>query len=150
MACKRIKDRTNLVARADLKVTGSRHYFQLYLWRDLISFRANSMDNEKAVACVNFEPTIIEFSNNTENEIIRPKRGEIHFVVGKWNIEIVAHEIGHALIERMRLFPPHADAIIEQTADAEEEICHELGQWVDNVYRWLWEHNPNVLWKYKS
>jgi hypothetical protein len=143
MAIKRIKDESQLIAKWKLK-TGKRHYFHVFLWKNKKAFIQNTLDNENkcSIACVNLAPTIYEISQIYERKIIRPKLGEIHFIKDKWGLEIVAHELCHALMHRVRQLKPNFKHIIEQVNGAEETICYEYGQWVEDIYRFLWETNP--------
>lgn len=147
MAYKRLKDETGLVCQWTMKA-GKRFYFHIYLWKDQQSFDKNTCDNNigESAGCVNLSPTIIEITKNSEREIIRPKLGEVHFIKDRWNLEIVAHELCHALIHRIRMISPKANQIVEQEGDSEETICYEFGEWVDKIYRNLWEKNPSKKW----
>lgn len=88
-------------------------------------------------------PTLIEIcENGTEKEVVFPKLGEIHFVSGKWDMEVVSHELMHAIIHCMRVLSPTATDVIEQVGESEEVICYLFGRWVDQVYRKLWESDP--------
>ena len=170
MAIKRIKDESQLVAKWKLKA-GKRHYFHVFLWKNKKAFIQNTLDNEDkcSIACVNLAPTIYEISqiydgtcvNTTstyyydigsyERKIIRPKLGEIHFIKDKWGLEIVAHELCHALMHRIRQLKPNFEHIIEQVNGAEESICYEYGQWLEDIYRFLWETNPpKELYKFNN
>lgn len=147
MAYKRIKDESNLIAKWKLKSTG-KFYFHVFLWADQESFDKNTNGNKPymSAGCVNLAPTIIEITKNSEREFVRPKLGEIHFIKNKWNIEIVAHELCHALIHRIRMIKPTVKQIIEQEGDSEEMICYEFGEWVNAIYNLLWNENPNKKW----
>jgi len=140
MPYKRIKDESNLIAKRKL-MAGKKYYFHVFLWADQESFDANTLDNspKQSSGCVNLAPSIIEVSESGEREIIRPKLGEVHFIQDKWDLEIVAHELCHALIQRIRMISPSAVQIVEQEGNAEEDICYEFGRWIDQIYRLLWE-----------
>jgi len=145
MSYKRVKDETNLKAKYKLRA-GKKNYFHVFLWKDQESFKKNTMGNDvgNIVGCANLSPTIIEFTDKGEREIVRPKLGEVHFISGKWDTEIVAHELCHALIHRLRMIAPKAGDVVEQKDDSEETICYEFGRWVDEVYRLLWKHDTPI------
>lgn len=151
---KRIKNKEKLVSKCKLKSAG-RHYYDVFLWEDQKSFDENTNDNEpeEAAGCVNFAPTrlLISQDGSIHKKIPPKKMGEVHFIKGKWDMEIVAHELCHALIGRLR----HNATlklcdVIQQNDDAEEIICYEFGRWVDQTYRWLWENDPNGEWEKNS
>jgi len=137
------KDGAKLLAKWKLKA-GKKHYFHVLLWEDQESFDQNTIDNipHESSGCINLAPTIIKFSDGNEEEIIKPKLGEVHFIKNKWTMEIVAHELCHALIHRIRMILPSANEIMEQDDDSEEIICYEFGRWAEQIYRSLWEVNP--------
>jgi len=141
---KRIKDETHLITKYKLKA-GDKHYFNVFLWENQAAFDKNTLDNipKKSLGCVNMAPSIIEFDKGNEREIIRPKLGEIHFISGKWTTEIVAHELTHALMQRLRMIEPKSNDVIEQNGDSEETIAYEFGRWFDQIYRKLWEDDTD-------
>lgn len=150
MSIKRIKDETKLIVKWKLK-TGKSYYFHVFLWEDQDSFDANTCDNKpnEAAACVNLAPTVIEVFAKEENDkiIIRPKLGEIHFIKDKWNMEVVAHELCHAFIHRIRQLNNKGQDVIEQIENVEESVCYEFGQWAHTIYNLLWKENPSKKWK---
>jgi len=149
MPIKRIKDTSNLISQYKLKA-GKRHYFHVFLWATQEDFDKNTLDNisYESSGCVNFAPSIIECSSEGEREIVRPKLGEIHFIKKKWTIEVVAHELCHALIHRLRVIEPKAQDVVDQENESEELICYEFGAWVDQIYRLLWKDDPPPQWSY--
>lgn len=61
-----------------------------------------------------------------------------------WTMEIVAHELCHALIHKLRTSGSLLQMVLEQNPmDAEEAICHEFGWWMEQAWRWLWKVNPD-------
>ncbi len=142
MPFKRIKDESDLKSKYKIFCNDKYHYFHIFLWKTQKAFDENTLDNipKESAACVNLAPTIIEYSNKVEKEIIRPKLGEIHFISKKWSLEIIAHELCHALVQRLRMIKkPTLQQVIEQYEDSEEEICYEFGSWVDMIYRLLYK-----------
>ena len=145
------KDESSLVDKWLIKAD-KKHYFHVFLWDSQESFNKNTVDNIpfEFSGCVNLAPTIIEIDKDFEREIVRPKLGEVHFIKDKWTLEIVAHELCHAMFHRLRMMKnPTAEQIMEQDNSSEEDICYEFGRWVDQIYRFLWSANRNKNWKEK-
>lgn len=68
--------------------------------------------------------------------------GEFHFYMGGWDIEMVAHEVTHSAIHRMRVLDPDGEDVLDdkKTADGEpleEVIAYESGFWTSDIHRWL-------------
>ena len=149
---KRIKNEDKLIAKWKLKSAG-RFYYHVFLWEDQKSFDENTNDNDPGIAagCVNFAPLRLLISGDDGRvlkKVIPKKMGEVHFIKGKWDMEIVAHELCHALIGRLRHNATLKICdVIQQNNGAEETICYEFGRWVDQIYRKLWAEDPNVDWK---
>ena len=145
MAIKRKKNKEKLVAEWKLK-SGSGHYYSAFLWEDQKSFDENTHDNKpgEAAGCCNHAP--MKLLVNEEGRVLKkcpPKKmGEVHFIKDKWNMEIVAHELLHALIGRFRNIQPKLCDIVMQNGNAEETICYGFGEWVDQSYRRLWKEDP--------
>lgn len=151
MPYRRKKDETNLVAKWKLKVKPN-YYFHVFLWKDQKSYFSNTPDdvmpNERSLACAALAPNIIEiYEDGSEKEIIRPKLGELHFIKDKWGLNVVSHELMHAMIHRIRMLHPDFKKVLDQEDDYEEDICYEFGHWVDKIYRKLWEINPSGKWR---
>ena len=140
---KRIKDESRLVAKWKLSV-GKRHYFHVFLWDSRDSFEENTLGNEAgdSFGCVNLCPTAYNVKGGEFSLLDRPKLGEVHFIKGMWTLEIVAHELCHALIHRLRMIPPTPKQVIEQEGDSEEDICYWFGEATDWIYRVLFKEDP--------
>ena len=143
MSYKRFKDKTNLVAETKMVCTATRpYYFDVYLWSDHDSFLNNTIGNDdRARGCCELAPSLID--PESKEEIPTRKMGEVHFIVDQWDEEVVAHELCHALIHRLRSLCPSTRSVIEQEENYEEDICYEFGKWNKKIYRWLWSCNPN-------
>ena len=144
MPTKRIKDESKLIAKYRIKA-GKSHYFHVFLWDSQDSFDANTFDNIKgqSAGCVNLTSWSYKISKEgIEEKRVPPKLGEVHFISGKWTTEIVAHELCHALIHRLRTINPTANDVLWQEKDSEETICYEFGGWMEQIYRLLWEDDP--------
>ena len=151
MPIKRFKDETNVMGKWKIKCRNKKFYFHCFLWRDRKSFEENTLDNKpyKSTACVNLSPTILIFTKGQKKpqKVVYPKLGEIHFISGKWDMEVVAHELCHTLIHRLRMIKPSAKSVIEQIKNNEEDICYEFGAWVSEIYKKLWEIDKPKGWK---
>ena len=160
------KNRARLVASGKLRVeyrcANVRHYFHLYLWPGREEMLASGLPRERDFKLYDLE--VYSFSDNTkacvpitastwdmeedgsETKRSRRKLGEMHFVVGDWDLEVVAHECGHVLAEVLRSVSPSAEDVVGQVGEAEEQMAYRLGAWVHNVYSWLWDQDPNPQW----
>lgn len=97
----------------------------------------------KTKALINFNKSLVEFKfeedgfelqKTEEKEITKPKLGELHFVKSDWNLEIIAHELCHALIHRLRVVNPLYKQMVLNEELNEEDICHEYGMWMIFLY----------------
>ena len=141
---KRIKDDSKIVAQWKLKVKG-KHYYHVFLWKDQEAFDKNTCDNPpgEISGCVNYAPTYLNIYKGKEIHTVLPKLGEIHFIQGIWTLEIVAHELLHAMLHRINVLRnPLINDIFDQNGTAEEDICYDFGRWADEIYRRLWEVTP--------
>jgi len=150
MSYKRIKDRKKLVADCRVICTQARpHYFDIYLWEDQESFLKNTIDmDEYTQGCCELASVLLDPESGFS---IPPRKlGEVHFIKDKWDEEVVAHELCHALLHRLRELCPSIRSVMKQEKNYEEEICYEFGMWNKQVYRWLWLHNPNTNYERKK
>ena len=93
-----------------------------------------------------------------------PKLGNLHFVVGTWGADTVAHEALHATLWLHRIavasgapslvaLAVHDDQQPDDGPDRwhhgtpEEEAAYAHGLLVGGVLAWLWEVDPNPKWK---
>lgn len=70
--------------------------------------------------------------------------GDVHLVAGRWDLEVVAHEVQHALHHRQALHGPEPGDVAEQVealsyvgGRADEELAYEAGRWIAGLVRWL-------------
>jgi hypothetical protein len=77
---------------------------------------------------------------DTENQCL----GHLHFVKDNWAMDIVAHEMMHGFLHYVRtMIPNFTRALYMHFMDEEEDLlCYPFGEWLDWLYRWLWERNP--------
>jgi hypothetical protein len=140
------KDKTKIIGSIKLHASRKPYYFQVFLWDDIQSLKDHHEVTDDTLAITCFEPWFVD--DETGKVYINPKLGEIHFAKDSWNVNVVAHEVQHAIIHRMRLvWPPAHLILLEEYADAEEEIAYETGHWVERVYRWLGTADPTGLYK---
>ncbi len=139
------KDHSKILATYKLTSARKPYYYRVYLWRDMPAMQDYFDDPDPdTLALTCFEPWYID--DTTGNVYIQPKLGEIHFAVSNWNVNVIAHEVQHAIVHRMRLIWPAAHLImLDEYADAEEEIAYETGNWVERVHTFLWTHDPGGM-----
>lgn len=135
------KNRGKIVAQMRLASSRKPYYFQVILWDTIEDLKEYFEVDDDTLAMTCFEPWYVD--SDTGQVFINPKLGEIHYARESWNVNVVAHEVQHAIIHRMRLIWPPAHLImLDEYADAEEEIAYETGNWTERVHTFLWEHDP--------
>lgn len=147
-----------VIARGKLYCSQERHYLFIYLWESLEKMRQGSFASNgvlmdypdgrlggKDHAIAHFSPCDVWLADGSNDEIPhrnRPLIGELHFVSGEWNEEVVGHELMHAALHKMRCLEPRFDKIRDQSGTAEEEICLEVGEWFRSAWEFLWVNDP--------
>jgi hypothetical protein len=131
------------------------HYFHVYLWNTLEDMHKNVEDpTPDTMAYTSYGLKIVEFIpkgiTTIEKETVHPKLGEIHFVKGKWDLEIVAHELCHMLLNRLELLEPSIDKVFNQKNGVDENICYEHGQMLASLYESLLAIDEPWKDKYKE
>jgi hypothetical protein len=152
MPTKKYKDKENLISQTRIWWKG-KFYFDVYLWKDLDNLLKNIIkdkvdgDWNKTRACCVFNPTYLV----NGKEKILPKLGEIHFLKTKWEQVDVAHELSHAFMVIIDLWPLKKEkrsGCISKCLTSNEDKAYAFGRWFDKIYRWLWEIDPyNKKWK---
>ena len=139
----RLVERTKITAKSTSD--GKRHYWDVFLWPDAEAFNA-ATDCEGASACHLCSPVLIDPESG--EPCPGPKMGEVHFMCGRWNMEIVAHELAHALFHRLRFLCPGRSFITDgcgyMQMESEEVVCYEFGDWVHLVYTFLWTFDTTI------
>lgn len=128
-----------------LRVNSSRKpfYINILLWREHADMLSHLGEQDPGLQAVTQLDAFIENSLTGEVSPLSYKIAEIHFARDCWNVNVVAHEIFHAIVHRMRLMYPAAHLLAhEEYAAAEEEVAYELGNWVERVHAWLWQIDP--------
>jgi len=147
-----------VVRKTKLQYGGDRHYLAVFLWPDFKSFDAAvkrfGVDPVKTAGEIEAR-TLALHHPAPYRQVLRGKRwrkvparklGEVHFVRGNWNLEIVVHELTHAAFHRFRAcvaLGRRSGASMED----EESVCYPVGVWAGQVYRWLWKTDPPNLRK---
>lgn len=135
------KDHSKIVAQLRLPSARKPYYYQVFLWDDIQDLKDYFDVDDDTLAMTCFEPWYVD--DDTGSVYINPKLGEIHFARDHWNVNVIAHEVQHAVIHRMRLiWPPAHLILLDEYADAEEEIAYETGNWVERVHGFLWSNDP--------
>lgn len=147
MSCVRRKDLADCAARAKLKLSIRPHYYDLFLWEHVEALKACLDDVERVDLELEKErggePTAFcchsVWHEYEEDDVWKEKwprkLGEIHFLKGKWDLEVVSHECEHAkthICRRLHINPLNA-------IDEEEQAAYILGEMVQATYRWLWK-----------
>ena len=132
-----------------LKCKQRPYYFNIYLWDTHKEFQYKTHYRENTLGCCKFTP-ILEDLHEDKRHPWKPKLGDIHLIKDKWSLEIVSHELCHALLLRLDILKPRFnEAIPTDNAELYESICYEFGIWVETVYGWLWQINPSKKWRKK-
>ena len=128
-----------------------RHYYDAFLWQSRAAMLENTLldadgSDDRTRACCCHTPTRIRIEEDgAETVMPRWKLGEVHFVQGDWDVEVVVHELAHAQFETFRsLDTVQLDDVMEQNGDAEETACYRLGRWVQSLGNWLAHADPQV------
>lgn len=147
MACKRVKDFSGLVGRTVIKSSRKPHYWDVFLWQDSAALVANTIGMDASVSgCHCSLPVLADPESG--DLLPTPKMGEVHFIKGAWDMEVVAHELQHAIIHRMKMLCPSPMSFIMQDCiEQEEEVCYDFGRWFAHIYRWLWSIDPGDKWE---
>lgn len=81
---------------------------------------------------------------------VHPKLGEIHFASGAWTVDLVAHEVFHAVSHIMNYIGPAGDECVQRaqgprfsTGNAQEDVAYVMGHMTRNIFDWLWEVDPS-------
>src|SRR4030067_3415784 len=102
------KDKTHLSSTFKLPIDDF-HYLRIYVWNNLEGMSANVLTGDdpkwesgEYLACY---IGMDEFEDEVTKEIFFPKFfGEIHLVLNKFGVGIIAHELTHFLLNWMRAF----------------------------------------------
>jgi hypothetical protein len=147
-----VKDTSRLIARVKIRARGRRHYLFAYLWEDREAMLAAAGHGDRSTQALHVPNSYsFDFDNiNTwegAHNSAPPLLSEVHFVREDWTAEIVAHELCHALLHRLRAVGPPTEILLSQTPmEAEEAVCYEFGEWFDQLYEWLWEVDSADGW----
>lgn len=114
-----------IVATRRFFIEDSTRYYEVYLWNDKVALQ-QYLDKKKQ--------TTIGLTCNEPRHSHSKRIGEIHFAVGQWDLNIVAHECLHATMNIMHLL-----SLDYAQVENEERICYLHGRLVQAVYQWLFE-----------
>jgi len=163
MSCLKNKDTSKLIAKKRIYPLGMRWFYTLYVWEDKKSMLAASDDGVLCDAFCCHSPWRESISGAFRTRFVPPFRGELHFSVHNWNMEVVSHECSHASIalsHQIGLSPHNIfsgegrlseclscellDKLVSEPTD-EELFCYILGDMTQKVYRFLWKTQMNLL-----
>ena len=134
------------------EIEGRRHFFHVYIWKDLESFLVNTLlpKDDKAYGLCRCSPIMLDYCDGVETRHFYPKLGEIHFVVGEWDSEIISHEVEHASCCIHGHYRDRLRRIMEGENEVEEEHCYIIGKMAREIYLKLWAVSPNKKWEKKQ
>lgn len=152
MPVKRVKNMSKCIRQWTLKATERPYYWHVYLWEDTDALYANvgsdvadnRSPNHTCNACHCAVPTLVD--QDTLQLVPDPKLGELHFIKGKWDMEVVAHELLHAMFHKLNTLCICPKEVSEDI-DKQEPVCYEFGRWANDLYRKLWGADPNPKWE---
>lgn len=176
MPCKRNKDLSMCKARGKVNPLGLKYFFRVYLWETEEAMHTASTEplGEGCGAFCCHEQTWYQkyipagwkarlyhlsfglIALEEKEEKCSRKRGELHFLAGKWTTEEVAHECLHASIGLAHAYHLDSFKVFDQMHDAsphlaemdvrtganecdEEMFCYIHGELMASVYKWLGE-----------
>lgn len=118
-------------------------YFEVFLWEDQEGLSEATGHGNDTFGCVSFSPVVSRMTRRI---------GEIHLIRGRWDLEIVAHEVFHASFNASRYMedPGHQiRSCLDKffVNDAEERLAYRHGRMCDLLYGWLWMVDVNPNWK---
>jgi hypothetical protein len=82
------------------------------------------------------------------DDVLGQQLGDLHFIKGVWDEEVVAHELMHAFMWFAAGMIPDFSRIVyscDRMDDEEKYICYPFGRWFGWLYPWLWKVNPRRL-----
>lgn len=120
------------------------YHYLVYLWGDEESYEeaAGAVGEQTRAVCITDS-----WVDDNGQALVLDKLGEIHFLSGSWDVNTVAHEATHALLQRLRYLAPGPDRVLnEMSPDYDEEdeevIAYEMGDWVEALLSWLSAQDP--------
>lgn len=124
----------------DIEGLEHRHSFRLYIWESRIALR-EAMGNEDRLTAglqPNYFKRLRTCDGINMEDVWFPVLGEIHFCADKWSLEIVAHEVQHAMMQWAAAMGmlPKLDGNHEM--ETEEQLCYPAGSAVQEVYKWVY------------
>lgn len=137
--------KNKIIGKVNINSSRKPFYIQVILWREQMDMLEHlGAPDEIGIQAVTLFDSYAENPVTGEVSPSTCKIAELHFVVDMWNMNVVTHEVFHAIVHRMRLMYPGASLLpYEEYADAEEEIAYELGNWSEKVFTWLFNNDPN-------
>ena len=123
---------------------GEDHAFKVWLWRTQEDMKSWA----KLYAGEISENTQAFFSDveaMTYNQC--QFLGHIHFYKDGWNSDTVAHELLHALFRYIIVVvEDFSRSLYCEIREDKEALCYEYGYWMEWLYNWLFDHNPQEAW----
>lgn len=132
------KDLTHCLSRAKIFIGHGGRYYMAYLWDDRNSMHENAttdIDGEMGDGLCCHAPYLCMIQEDGMRRRFPRKLGEMHFLQGKWDMEVVAHECFHATNHTCKAFGVNPQEDIEQ----EEFAAYVQGELTNQAYKWLWD-----------
>jgi len=144
------KDLTQCKAKAKVLLLGHKHFFSLYLWETqaaMVEQAQTGHEGTQGCCCPQREFAPIPrrtwwrwmalklLPDKWAAKVMRfkyrvpPKAGELHFIAGEWDLELVAHECFHATVVAIRAYGLDSKLICDGSMGA------SLGRWLDDPDR---------------
>lgn len=140
---KRPQRKGRVVASIKLMSSRAPYFYVVHLWDDRKKMLRALSIKDKGTQAMTFSYWNLP---NEETPEPHPSEclGEIHFAMGSWSIEVVTHEVFHAVLHRGRMLPPHLGWMISVGQDMEEHLAYEQGEWTQALMGWLAETDPET------
>lgn len=130
-----------VVASTKLMSNRKPHFYVVHLWDDRKRMVRTLDLPDKNTQAVTFSYWNLPSEENPQphpDECL----GEIHFAMGAWSPEVIAHEVFHAVLHRGRMVAPFLGWMLHVAQDFEEHLAYELGEWTQALLGWLNEKDP--------
>ena len=121
-------------------------HWKVFIWPDRETFHAKVRGADVCDGMHHPHPYCVEgliFRKYTPLKVI----GAIHFVRGKWDLEVVSHECLHAVSHYVRATGSKPLGHRSDDMEKEEALCYPFGRLVDEIYSKLWELDTPANWE---
>lgn len=142
MSIKRYKTKDKLIKRFKVFLNSSPfgkfkldNYFYVYLWEDFEGMMVNADVDENTLACFVCNDYDVVMTTQGVLPNSHPLVGEMHFVKDHTGVEVIVHEVAHAMCHVMRRgILPMYNIIAQDPQELEEAYCNNFGEIVFRIY----------------